>query len=42
MPELEIIGVPLSNYVRSLRMMCEEKGVPYRINPALPHSPDVN
>ena len=42
MPELEIIGVPLSNYVRSLRMMCEEKGVPYRLNPALPHSPDVN
>lgn len=42
MPELEIIGVPISNYVRSLRMMCEEKGAPYRLNPALPHSPDVN
>ncbi len=41
MAELEIIGVPFSNYVRSLRMMCEEKGVPYKLNPARPHSPEV-
>jgi hypothetical protein len=33
MPELEIIGVPLSNYVRSLRMMCEVKGVPRASGP---------
>jgi glutathione S-transferase len=41
MADLEIIGVPFSNYVRSIRMMCEEKGVPYKLNPARPHSPEV-
>lgn len=41
MAELEIIGVPFSNYVRSVRMLCEEKGVPYKLNPALPHTPEV-
>jgi glutathione S-transferase len=39
--DLELIGVPFSNYVRSLRMLCEEKGVAYRLNPARPHSPEV-
>lgn len=42
MADLEIIGIPLSNYVRSVRMLCEEKGVPYTLNPARPHSPEVN
>jgi glutathione S-transferase len=42
MDELEIIGVPFSNYVRSLRMMCEEKGVTYKLTPARPHSPEVS
>lgn len=42
MADLEIIGVPFSNYVRALRMMCEEKGVAYKLNPARPHSPEVN
>lgn len=41
MPELEIIGVPFSNYVRAIRMLCEEKGVPHRLSPARPHSPEV-
>jgi glutathione S-transferase len=41
MPQLEIIGVPLSNYVRSVRMLCEEKGVPYSLVPEVPHSPAV-
>jgi glutathione S-transferase len=41
MTTLEIIGVPFSNYVRSLRMLCEEKGVPYTLNPARPQSPEV-
>ncbi len=41
MPELEIIGVPFSNYVRSVRMLCEEKGVEYKLNPAPPHTPEV-
>jgi glutathione S-transferase len=39
--DLEIIGIPLSNYVRSIRMLCEEKGVPYTLVPAMPHTPDV-
>lgn len=39
MTDLTIIGVPFSNYVRSVRMLCEEKGVPYALEPAAPHSP---
>jgi glutathione S-transferase len=42
MSDLEIIGVPFSNYVRSIRMLCEEKGVAYKLTPARPHSPEVN
>jgi glutathione S-transferase len=42
MAELEIYGVPFSNYVRAIRMLCEEKGVAYRLTPSLPHSPEVN
>jgi len=42
MPALEIIGAPQSNYVWVVRMVCEEKGVPYELNPVLPHSPDVD
>ncbi len=41
MAELEIIGVPFSNYVRSLRMLCEEKGVAYKLTPARPQTPEV-
>lgn len=41
MADLEIIGVPFSNYVRSIRMLCEEKGVAYTLTPARPHSPEV-
>jgi glutathione S-transferase len=41
MPDLEIIGVPFSNYVRSVRMLCEEKGVPYTLTSARPHAPEV-
>ncbi len=42
MTEIEIIGVPQSNFVRAARMACEEKGVPYRLTPARPHSPEVD
>ncbi|MDX2157714.1 MAG: glutathione S-transferase family protein [Hyphomicrobiaceae bacterium] len=42
MPDLEIIGVPFSNYVRSIRMLCEEKGVAYKLTPLRPHTPEVN
>ena len=41
MSALEIIGVPFSNYVRSVRMLCEEKGVAYTLTPSRPHSPEV-
>lgn len=42
MADLEIIGVPFSNYVRSIRMLCEEKGVPYKLTPSRPHTPEVD
>lgn len=41
MAELEIMGVPFSNYVRSIRMLCEEKSVAYKLTPSLPQSPEV-
>ena len=42
MATLEIIGAPQGNFVRTVRMACAEKVVPYTLNPALPHSPDVD
>jgi glutathione S-transferase len=42
MAELEIMGVPFSNYVRSIRMLCEEKSVPCKLTPSRPQSPEVN
>ena len=42
MPTLEIIGVPQSNFVRTVRMACLEKSVPYELNGARPHSPEVD
>ncbi len=41
MAELEIMGVPFSNYVRSIRMLCEEKGITYKLTPLQPQSPEV-
>src|SRR5215510_5839888 len=42
MPELQIIGAPQSNYVCVVRIACLEKGVPYTLAPAIPHSPEVD
>jgi len=42
MPPLEIIGAPQSNYVWAVRMVCEEKGVPYEHKAERPHSPSVD
>ena len=42
MSALEIIGLPQSNYVWVVRMVCEEKGVPYEHKPERPHTPDVD
>ena len=41
MATIEIIGFAPSTYVRAARMACEEKGVPYELKPAAPHSPEV-
>jgi len=41
MAELEILGVPQSSFVRTVRIACEEKGVPYRLTVAMPHSPEI-
>ncbi len=40
MPVLEIIGAPHSNYVRTVRMAAEEKGVSYNLTPCPPHCPE--
>jgi glutathione S-transferase len=40
--ELEIIGIPQSNYLRAVRIACEEKGVAYRLIMERPHSPAVD
>ena len=38
---LQIIGFPRSNFVRSVRMVAEEKGVPYDLVAETPHSDAV-
>ena len=42
MPELELIGAAPSNYVWTCRIALAEKGVPYRLNEVMPHSPEVD
>ncbi len=42
MATVEIIGAPQSNFVRTARIACMEKGVPYTLTPARPHSPEVD
>jgi len=41
MPELEILGVPQSNFVWVCRIAAAEKGVAYSLVPARPHTPEV-
>ena len=41
MANVEIIGFAPSTYVRAVRMVCEEKGIPYDLKAAPPHAPDV-
>ena len=41
MSSVEIIGLPQSTYLRAVRIACEEKGVPYEMRPARPHSPEM-
>src|SRR5258708_749651 len=42
MAELQLIGVPQSNFVWGCRIACAEKGVPYTLEPARPHTPAVD
>jgi glutathione S-transferase len=42
MAELQIIGAPQSNFVWACRIACGEKGVPYQLVPAFPHTPEVD
>jgi glutathione S-transferase len=42
MARIELIGAPQSTYTRAARMALEEKGVPYDLRSAPPHSPEVN
>lgn len=42
MAKVEIIGPAPSTYTRVVRMVCEEKAIPYDLKPSPPHSPDVN
>jgi glutathione S-transferase len=42
MADLEILGAPQSNYVWVCRIACEEKGVPYKLVPVRPHSPEID
>jgi glutathione S-transferase len=41
MPELQIIGLPQSNYVWVTRIACHEKGVSYTLVPVMPHTPET-
>ena len=42
MPALEILGLPQSNYVWAVRMVCAEKGVPYELKAERPHTPAID
>ena len=42
MATLEIIGAPQSNFVRTTRIACIQKRVPYTLTPARPHTPEVD
>ncbi len=42
MTELQLIGVPQSNFVWVCRIACAEKGVAYTLEPARPHTPEVD
>lgn len=41
MSQVRIYGTPISNYVRSCRMVCVEKGIDYDLEPYLPQTPEI-
>lgn len=34
--KVQVFGIPQSNYTRTVRMVCEEKSIPYELVPVLP------
>jgi len=42
MADVEIFGLAPSTYTRVVRMVCEEKGIPYTLRSVPPHSPEIN
>ncbi|MDB5368080.1 MAG: hypothetical protein JWM77_4007 [Rhodospirillales bacterium] len=38
---VELLGIPQSNFVRAVRMYCEEKNIRYELTPLRPHAPEV-
>jgi glutathione S-transferase len=41
MADVEIFGIAQSSYVRTVRMACEEKGVPYTLRSVVPRTPEA-
>ena len=39
---LTIIGFPQGNFTRTVRILCEEKGIAYELDPAMPRTPPVD
>lgn len=42
MTGVEVLGTPFSNFVRAVRMVLEEKGVAYTLNPCRPHTTEID
>lgn len=42
MAQLQILGLPASNFVWVARIACAEKGVPYELVQARPHTPEID
>jgi glutathione S-transferase len=42
MTTVQILGAPQSTFVRVVRIVAEEKGVPYELVPMRPHSPEID
>lgn len=42
MNKVQIIGVPQSTCVRTVRIVAEEMGIPYLLEPERPHTPAVS
>jgi glutathione S-transferase len=41
MSDITVYGIPFSPFVRTVRMVLEEKGVGYQLVPSMPHSDEI-